>query len=172
MAQDYIKRLVEQVAAMLAAILARRRAGLSDEARQELEALSLQTVGRPLDTIKRMTPDALRALLEASGANRHLRAVMLAELLMQDAEIIESQGDPPVALASWLHAFCLLIDSMDVLSAEEQAMYRPKVAMLAAKLEPLPPNPYVTERLRAYRVDATSAGNNATGPPANARAGR
>jgi hypothetical protein len=77
---------------------------------------------------------------------------MLAELLIQDAEISAAQGEPQQALADYLHAFCLLFDSIEVLSSEEQATYRPKLAMLAAKLDHLPPNPFVTQRLCAYRT--------------------
>jgi hypothetical protein len=152
MAQDYIMRLVQQIAAMLAAIIAKRRAGQIAEARQEIEATCLQTIGLPLNTVRRMPPDALAQHLLASGGNRYPRAMMLAELLIQEAEIIETQGEPQQALASYLHAFCLLFDSMEVLSTEEQAIYRPKLVMLAAKLEHLPPNPYVTEKLCAYRT--------------------
>src|SRR5258708_129233 len=106
MAEDYIMRLVRQNAAMLAAIVPKGRAGQMAEAQQEIEARSLQTIGLPLKTVKRMPPDALAQHLLASGANRHPRAVMLAELLIQDAEIVEAQGQPRQALASYLHAFC------------------------------------------------------------------
>ena len=113
--------------------------------------MCLQTCGLPLGTVKKLPPDALVEHLRSAGGNRYPRAVMLAELLLQDAEIFEAQGEPQKALAGHLHAFCLLFDSIEVLSAEEQAIYRPKLAMLAAKLEHLPPNSYVTEKLAAYR---------------------
>lgn len=145
-------RLIQQIAAMLAAIVAKRRAGQNVEATQAIEATCLQTCGLPLETVKGLPPDALVEHLRSSGGNRYLRAVMLAELLLQDAEMREEQGEPHQALVGQLHAFCLLFDSMEVLSSEEQAIYRPKLAMLAAKLEHLPPNPYVTEKLRAYRA--------------------
>ena len=145
-------RLIEQIAAMLAAIIARRRAGQNAEARLVIETMCLQTCGLPLETVKSLPPDALVEHLRSAGGNRYPRAVMIAELLIQDAEIFEAQGEPHKALPSYLHAFCLLFDSIEVLSSEEQAVYRPKLAMLAAKLDHLPPNPYVTEKLRDYRA--------------------
>ena len=145
-------RLVQQIAAMLAAIIAKRRAGQIAEARQEIDATCLQTIGLPLTTLKRMPPEAVAEHLAASGGNRYPRAVMLAELLIQDAELFEEKGEPEQALASYLHAFCLLSDSIDVLSSEEQAIYRAKLAMLAGKLARLPPNPYVSTRLAAYEA--------------------
>lgn len=152
MAQDYIMRLIQQIGAMLSAIVAKRRSGHIAEAKQDIATTCLQNVGLTLNTVKHMPPDALAQHFLSFGGNRYPRAVMLAELLMQDAEIHEAQGETQEALISFLHAFCLLADSVDVLSFEEQAIYRPKLAALAKKLEHLPPNPYITEKLEAYRT--------------------
>ena len=152
MAQDYIMRLLQQVAAMLAGIIAKKRLGLLAEARQELEETCLRTVGLPLDRVKRLSPDELAEKLRFSGALRYTRAVMLAELLIQDAEILESKNEAQQALASYIHAFCLLSDSLEVLSTEEQAIYGAKLEILAGKIDHLPPNPYTTQKLLAYRA--------------------
>jgi len=140
-------RLIEQIAAMLAAILGKRRAGQVEEARQDLDAACGQTVGLTLEAVKRLSPDALAGFLRDSGGNRYPRSVMLAELLIQDAEILEEKGAIQEAMPGYLHAFCLLSDAYPLLSGEEQAIYQPKLEALAAKLEGLPPNPYTTERL-------------------------
>jgi hypothetical protein len=152
MAQDYIMRLVEQIAAMLAAIIAKRRGGQVAEAQQDLEATCGQTVGLTLSAVKQLSPDALADFLRDSGGNRYPRAVMLAELLIQDAEILEGKGAIHEATPGYLHAFCLLSDAYPVLSSEERAIYGPKLDALAAKLEHLPPNPYTTERMKACRA--------------------
>ena len=153
MPEDYIMRLIQQVAAMLAAIIAKRGDGKPAEARQDLDSTCLQTIGLPLATLKRYSPEALARQLEQSGANRYGRSIMLAELFIQDAELLSENGsDAQGALGSWLHAFCLVFDSFPLLSADEQAVYRPKLEILAAKLEHLPPNPFVTDKLRAWRL--------------------
>jgi hypothetical protein len=149
MPQDYIMRLIEQAAAMLAALLERRRKGEIQEARQDLQALCLENVGLPLETVKNFSPNAIAEHLSTAGAHRYVRAVMLAELLIQDAETLEIQGEVQRALPSWVHAFCLLFDAYPVLSEEEQAVYRAKLEALAEKVAKLPPNPYTTERLEA-----------------------
>jgi hypothetical protein len=151
MPEDYIMRLIQQIGAMLAAIIAKRGDGRPAEARQDLDSTCLQTLGLPLATLKRFTPEALARQLEQSGANRYVRSIMLAELLIQDAELLSENGEAREALASYLHSFCLIFDSFSFLSTEEQAIYRPKLEMLAAKLEHLPPNPYMTHKLRAWR---------------------
>lgn len=152
MAQDYIMRLLEEVASILAAVIAKRRQGQLAEASEEVEAACLRTVGLPLGRVKRSSPDELAEQLQMSGALRYTRAVMLAELLMQDAEILESKNQSQQALASYIHAFCLLVDSIEVLSSEEQAVYESKLEVLAGKLDHLPPNPYTTQKLLAYRT--------------------
>jgi hypothetical protein len=158
MPEDYIMRLIQQIGALLAAILAKRGDGRPVEARQELDSTCLQTLGLPLATLKRYTPEALAKQLEQSGGNRYVRSIMLAELLIQDAELLAENGEPRDALASYLHSFCLIFDSYPFLTTDEQAIYRPKLEMLAAKLEHLPPNPYVTHKLRAFREGARACG--------------
>ena len=157
MPEDYIMRLVQQVAAMLAAIIARRGEGKPEEARQDLEATCLGTVGLPLATLKRYAPDDLARHLQQSGANRYARSIILAELFIQDAELLSEDGDAQGSLASYLHAFCLIFDSFPFLATDEQTVYRPKLELLAAKLEHLPPNPFVTDKLRAYRATSTAS---------------
>ncbi len=142
-------RLIEQAAKMLAALIAKRRKGQIQEARQDLQTLCLENVGLPLETVKGLSPNALADHLSTAGANRYVRAVLLAELLIQDAETLEMQGEGQKALPSWVHAFCLLFDAYPVLSEEEQAVYRAKLLTLAEKVAALPPNPYTTERLEA-----------------------
>lgn len=157
MPEDYIMRLAQQIAAMLAAIIARRAEGKSAEARQDLDSTCLQTVGLPLATLKRLKPEDLSRQLEQSGANQCARSIILAELFIQDAELLSEDGDAQGALASYLHAFCLIFDSFPLLASDEQTIYRPKLEMLAAKLEHLPPNPFVTHKLRAYRATSTAS---------------
>jgi hypothetical protein len=151
MAEDFIMRLVQQVAAMLAAILTQRRSGQIAEARQEVGKLCLESIGLPVEKVKQMTPEGVASHLRESGGNQYPRAVLLAELLLQDAEILESQGALQDALPSYVHAFCLLADAYPVLATEEQAVYRVKLDDLVAKLEQLPANPYTTGRIRVYR---------------------
>ena len=150
MAQDYIMRLVEQVGRMLAAIIAHKKAGRNEEAALEVESTCLQTVGLTLDMVHRSSPEALWSLLEQGGGMRYARAVMLAELLIQDAELCIGAKRPADALRSRLQAFCLLAESIDTLSEEEAAVYRPKLAALAAALEPACSDPYVREKLERY----------------------
>lgn len=146
-------RLIEQIAQMLASILALRRAGRNQEAAQEIQAMCLQTAGLPLDRIRKSSPESIAATLATSGALRHQRAIMLAELLMQDAELSEAAGRKTDGMLSRLHAFCLLSDSIDLLGPKEQPIYRQKLAALAATIEACSADPYVHNKLRKYAAD-------------------
>ena|ERR1700733_3477506 len=150
MARDYILRIADQIAAMLATILAKKQAGQIAEAGTELENTCLQTIGLTLTDLKRLSPEAVAQLLNNVGALRPVRAVMLAELLLVDAELIEADPNPRPSLPNHVHAFCLLADAIGTLTTEEQAGYRIKLNVLADRLGDLRTHPYIQERLRNY----------------------
>jgi hypothetical protein len=152
MSQDYIQRLISQLGVMLAGIIAKRRAGQLTEAKQELDDWCSHAVGMSLALVRQMSPQALHQHIYGSGSSDYSRAVLLAELLMQDAEILESEGDFQQALVAHLHAFNLLYDAQGQFTPDERAAYTPKLAALAAKLKHLPPNPYLTEKLATLKT--------------------
>ena len=157
MPRDYLLRLVEQMARMIASVIARRQEGLHDEAKRDLETLCLEHIGLTLDFVKRASPEALKEALASGGALQHARAIGLAELLIQDAEIGDETGQSAHVWISRLHAFCLLDDHFELLSREEQATYRKKLDQLAHSLEPLRGDSYVNSKLHRYEARVQSA---------------
>jgi hypothetical protein len=133
MAQDYILRLIEQVGQMLAEISRLRKA----EIPQRIRAICQQTIGLSLDLVKRSSPEMILKLLESGGGTQYARAVMLAELLLQDAELSAAAGKDREATISRAQAQVLPARSIDNLSADEQAAYRPKLEALTASLTAL-----------------------------------
>jgi hypothetical protein len=131
MPQDYILRLVEQVALMLAE-LARLK---NSEKPARISALCLRETGLPLDFVKHSAPDIVLRLLETGGGTQHARAVLLAELLLQDAEVSDAAGKNREAIISRAQAATLLEHSIGELSPEEQAVYRPKLDALRSGLK-------------------------------------
>ena len=71
-------------------------------------------------------------------------------LLLHDAAISDATGKSSDALVSNLHAFCLLANTIDTLTTDDQAAYRPKLAALAARLRSVSTHPYVAEKLAEY----------------------
>lgn len=131
MAEDYILRLIEQVSLMLAE-LSRLKAG---EKPARISALCLRETGLPLDFVKHSSPEAILQLLETGGGTQYARAVLLAELLLQDADAGDAAGKNREATISRAQAEALLAHSMDQLSADEQAIYRPKLEALTLDLK-------------------------------------
>ena len=80
-----------------------------------------------LDEMRKLSPEAMSQLLASSGGLRDGRAVILAELLLYDAAISEATGHSSDALLSYLHAFCLLSDTVDTLTEEDRAIYCEKL---------------------------------------------
>jgi hypothetical protein len=150
MQRDYIMRLVEQIAALLASVIAKERAGFHSEAKADLEEKARQTIGMNVSDLRRLSPEAVSELLKSSGGLRYGRAVILGELLLQDAAISDATGKTNDALLSRLHAFCLLADAIDTLTDEDQALYRPKLQTLATRLRDLPAHPYLNAKLAEY----------------------
>lgn len=154
MTPDYFMRIVEQLGAMLAKLTAFQRAGEHAQAQGELERLCRQHAGMSLAELRGSSPEAVASRLQDGGGLRYPRAVFLAEVLVQDAQAREAAGDFAAALPGYVHAFCLLADSVEVFSLEEQAFLRPKAEALAARLSSLRTHPYLAERLRRYDPDA------------------
>ena len=67
MARDYILRLIEQIATMLAALMSRREAGEIIAAREDLENTCVRMVGFTLTEIKGLAPEEVAKILERSA---------------------------------------------------------------------------------------------------------
>lgn len=126
MARDYILRLIDHVALMLAEIVAKRKGGRKLEAQAEIEKQALQHTGLPLSLIRGSAPAMVAELLQHGGELRFIRAVLLAELLLQEAEMAEEDGDPSTALQGYLHAWHLLEDAAESFNREEHVHFGAK----------------------------------------------
>ena len=107
----------------------------SGERAARFSALSLRETGLPFDFVKHSSPEAILQLLESGGGTQHARAVLLAELLLQDADIDDAAGKSREASISRAQAQALLMHSIGQLSPEEQAVYQPKLEALTKKLK-------------------------------------
>jgi hypothetical protein len=108
-----------------------------------------------LAELRKLSPETVSQMLSSSGALRYGRAVILAELLLHDAAVSEATGSASEALLSRVHAFCLLSDTVDSLTEEDQVTYRSKLDVLATELRNLPAHPYISARLAAYHARPT-----------------
>jgi hypothetical protein len=117
---------------MLEEIMRLRKEGRAGEAVDRLETICLDLIGLPLETVRHSSPETMLQVLESGGATKYVRAVMLAELLLQDAELSETKARVREAVIRRAQARALLAASVDHLAAEDQASYRPKLEALDA----------------------------------------
>lgn len=136
---------------MLAGILEKRAAGPGHlaEVNSDIEGACLREIGLPLSIIRSSSPEQMQELM-AQGGGRHVRSILLAELLLQDAESNRLAGKLPNAIRSELQAFCLLGESIGFLSPDDAAVYRPKLERLAKELSAVGDSPYLADKLRKY----------------------
>jgi len=127
--RGYLLRLIEQVPA---AILALRKTGQTSEAIEQIARACQDHVGIPLQTVRRSSPETLRQFLQPGGALRYIRAVILAELLMQDSAVQEDHDKPRDALIARAQAYALLSDALPHLRPTEQSIYRKQMELLCS----------------------------------------
>lgn len=132
--QDYIMRMVEQVARMLASVLSHREEGRYEDAAVELQRQIQGCIGIPLETLRWFSPERLLAILPQYGPLRSLRAITLGEMLIVDAELCEKSGQSKAALCSRLLAYTLIAEVIDTLEEEERIIYRQKADKLKSEL--------------------------------------
>jgi hypothetical protein len=126
-ASDYVLRLIDQIALLLAEILQLRKFGRAREAREEISKACLENVGLPFALVKRSAPEAILEMLATGGGTQHVRAIMLAELLLHDAELAESAGQKREGLISRAQARVLIAHNLAQLSPQDQTIYRAKL---------------------------------------------
>jgi len=147
--QDYIEQLIQARELLLNELMIKRTAGDDDGALSVLDAACRRTIGVPLSLVRRTSPERLLDLIHRGGQS-NFSSILIAELLLQDVELSEKIGNIQQAVVSRLQAFCLLIDSLELLGPEEQAEYRKKLDVLAADLESTSDDPYLRSKVEGY----------------------
>jgi hypothetical protein len=147
MPTDFLLRLLEWTR-LLELISVKREAGGYPGAIEEIEKACLQVLGLSFNLIKHYSPEALVGLMQQS-TDASQKSIFLAELLIEYAKINAAEGKTADAIGSNLQAYCLLWESIGILSPEKEAPYRSKLNILAKKLSVFKENPYIQERLSA-----------------------
>lgn len=148
MPQDYFLRLIDQIAIMLAEVTRLVASGNRSGAMAELNEQCQQTIGLDITRVQQMSPEALVQFLDTAIGLRQSRAIMLAELLLKDAEL--HSEDRARDSLDRLHAFCLLGAVVDSLDPDDQQVYRQKLKELRGYLGGLSNNPYIAGKLAQF----------------------
>jgi hypothetical protein len=78
MQRDYIMRLIEQIAALMASIIAKERAGKYPDAKAEIDEKARQTIGLSLEQVRKLSPEAVSQLRKEGNkpARRRLQRLI------------------------------------------------------------------------------------------------
>ncbi|HLT24817.1 MAG TPA: hypothetical protein VK004_06805 [Ignavibacteria bacterium] len=90
---DFITREIEIFIKSLANILLKKEQDQLDEARHEVNSTSLNLVGLDIPMLLTLPGETILHLMNVTGSFNHMKCYMLAELLMQEAEIRDLQGN-------------------------------------------------------------------------------
>ena len=133
--KSYIERQVEMLGQVLARVLGLKERGDASGALDAVRAGGRQLAGMDLDTLARLSDEAVLSLLTSpqTGVLDAGKAVIAAALLDEQAQIRESQGETNAARAARSKAAVLLSEAL-VQEKELRAPFRERFANLAAAL--------------------------------------
>ena len=112
----------------------RRTAG-DLETVKRLGQICLEKTGLPFDYVKQSAPQEVLTVLGQGGSLQPIRAVILAELLLQDSELNREAGRVRDSAIERVQAGALIAASVDSLGLEDQERYRSKLAALMSELQ-------------------------------------
>ena len=153
---DYLRQLNQARELMLNELMIKTAAGDNDGAESVLDSICRRVLNVPLGVVRRTSPERLLELIHCGGQS-NLNSILIADLLHQDVELNEKIGNRPQAIVSRLQAFCLLVDSIELLGPQEQLEYRKKLDALAVDLGSLSEDPYIRGKVDRFLSMKASA---------------
>jgi hypothetical protein len=116
MHQDYVMRMIQQMAVFITRVLRLREDGEYEEAIGEITHAYGRLTGLPASMVHALSDDDLIALLGVQGRIAADRCVALAELLREEALVYEEMENDDEALPRYLKALRLYLEAL----AEEE----------------------------------------------------
>jgi tetratricopeptide (TPR) repeat protein len=135
MRQDYILRMIDELGQAWALVVGRMRAGQYEEALGDLDGAARRHVGLSLRLVGGLSSEQLLRMLRTGSALDRGRCVALAELLRQEAEVLDLQGRPGEATASRLKALDVFFEVHDAYEGPRLAERRDAMEAMIRRLE-------------------------------------
>ncbi|MBD3289777.1 hypothetical protein GF337_13300 [candidate division KSB1 bacterium] len=107
--KDYIMRMIEQFSNVLAQIIFNRQIKKYDLAETEIQKAYKDLLGSDREFILSLSDDAILRLFKSSSETGYERCIFIAELMKEEAQIIESKdGSEAYAMDLYFKAFRVL----------------------------------------------------------------
>ncbi len=150
MKQDYILRVIEEFGQAWALVVARLRAGRYTEALEGVDEVARRHVGLSLNLINGMSSQDLLGLMHVGDSLDRGRCVLLVELLREQGEILELQGQPAEAVVARVKALDIFLEVHDAYAEPELAERHAAIDRMIGRLEQYRLPPAVLLRLLPY----------------------
>ena len=148
--RDYILRLVEQLAKTLGAVLTLKKARRFEEAELAITEAARNLVGLDIDTLLALPTDQIVALFSTGGSLDTGKCLVVAELLYEEGEVKDLQGDERTAYQSRIRSLGLLLEVSgreDLSRIPDAEGYLRKIETLARALAIFAPAPDIQRKL-------------------------
>ena len=148
--RDYILRLVEQLAKTLGAVLTLKKARRFDEAERVITEAARNLVGLDIETLLALPIDQIVTLFSPGGSLDTGKCLVVAELLYEEGEVKDLQGDERTAYISRTRALALLLEVSgreDLARIPDAEAYLRKIETLTRALATYAPAPDIQRRL-------------------------
>ncbi|MHB1294654.1 MAG: DUF6483 family protein [Anaerolineae bacterium] len=136
--KDYVRRLAEQVAMVLAEVLHLRDLGRTDEALGAVDAAYRSLFGLSARFVDAVHPSEILALLRVGEVFDVSRGLALAKLLKQEGQLYAQGERYEQALARYRKALHVVLETLLVADSAERAEYAPLVDELLASTADIP----------------------------------
>ena len=133
--KDYIMRMIEQFSNVLAQIIFNREIKKYELAESEIRKAYKDLLGSDREFVLSLSDDAILQLFKSSSETGYERCVFIAELLIEEAQIIESKGGS-ACLASDLYSKAFNVLAQVVIESKywRQEAYLQKLNDLTKKI--------------------------------------
>jgi hypothetical protein len=148
--RDYILRLVEQLAKTLGAVLTLKKSRRFDEAERVITEAARNLVGIDIETLLALSIDQIVTLFSPGGSLDTGKCLVVAELLYEEGEVNNLQGDERIAYISRTRALALLLEVSgreDLARIPDAEAYLRKIEALTRALATYAPVPAIQRRL-------------------------
>lgn len=147
---DYILKMIAQLAVALRQVLKLRSMQKDDDALREIDQWLQKLCGLNAQLVNALSEETLAQTLRAGAALDIGKALVIAELLHEEANILADRGDEAGSVARYRKSLWLYTEALLEREDVELPDYRPRVDAVVAALEEYVLDEDVGERLVRY----------------------
>ncbi len=148
--QDYIMRLIEQLAQAFHQIIGLKARGRFDEAEAIISRTGQLLLGCDMALLRGLSDEGIIALLKRTDAADIGAYIVAAELLREQGDMDGSRSGPDASYPCYLKSLSLYLESFTIVPEACSAEYAEKIAFLTDQLAPYVLPAHIQRKLLVY----------------------